>query len=162
MDKVKIRRFEPADQDGVATLIVSIQNEEFGIAITAEDQPDLQEIPEFYQRDSGYFWVAETADGEVVGTIALRDIGDGAGALRKMFVHPEHRGARGLARALLDTLLAHARALQLSRIYLGTTDRFLAAHRFYARNGFALIDHTLLPPTFPRMMVDTRFYALTL
>jgi len=146
----------------VTALIVSIQNEEFGIAITAEDQPDLQEIPEFYQRDAGDFWVAEAANGDVVGTIALRDIGAGAAALRKMFVHPEHRGASGLARTLLDTLLKHARALGLSRIYLGTTDRFLAAHRFYARNGFALIDQTLLPPTFPRMMVDTRFYALTL
>lgn len=157
-----IRRFEPADQAGVAKLIVSIQNEEFGIAITAEDQPDLQEIPDFYQRDAGDFWVAEAADGAVVGTIALRDIGDGAAALRKMFVHPAHRGAKGVARALLDTLLDHARAHGLTRLYLGTTDRFLAAHRFYARNGFALIDPTLLPPTFPRMMVDTRFYALSL
>ncbi len=162
MDKVAIRRFDPADQDGVTDLIVSIQNDEFGIAITAEDQPDLQEIPDFYQRDAGDFWVAQAADGEVAGTIGLRDIGKGAAALRKMFVHPAYRGAAGLARSLLDTLIAHARARGLSRIYLGTTDRFLAAHRFYARNGFKLIDPALLPATFPRMMVDTRFYALTL
>jgi len=162
MDKVEIRRFDPADEEGATALIVSIQNDEFGIAITAEDQPDLQEIPDFYQRDAGDFWVAHTPDGEVVGTIALRDIGDGIGALRKMFVHPAHRGASGLARALLDTLLAHARAHGLARIYLGTIDRFLAAHRFYTRQGFTLVDPVLLPPTFPRMAVDTRFYALSL
>lgn len=162
MDKVAIRRFDPLDQDGVTALIVSIQNAEFGIAITAQDQPDLQEIPEFYQRDAGDFWVAQAPGGEMAGTIALRDIGEGAAALRKMFVHPAYRGARGVARALLGTLLDHARKRGLSRIYLGTADRFLAAHRFYARNGFQPIDPALLPPTFPRMMVDTRFYALTL
>lgn len=162
MDKAAIRRFVPADQDGVAALIVSIQNEEFGIAITAEDQPDLHEIPDFYQRDAGDFWIAQAPGGGIVGTIGLRDIGDGAAALRKMFVHPDYRGAGGLARALLDTLLDHARARGLSRIYLGTSDRFLAAHRFYARNGFQPVDSALLPPTFPRMMVDTRFYALAL
>lgn len=162
MDKVRIRRFAPADQNGVAALIVSIQNEEFGIAITAEDQPDLQEIPDFYQKDGGDFWVAQAHDGQVVGTIALRDIGEGAAALRKMFVHPEHRGPGGVARALLDRLLGHARRQGLARIYLGTTDRFLAAHRFYARHGFAPVDPALLPATFPRMAVDSRFYALTL
>jgi N-acetylglutamate synthase-like GNAT family acetyltransferase len=162
MEQMEIRPFEPSDQDGVTDLIVSIQRDEFGIEITAADQPDLQEIPEFYQRDAGEFWVAHTPDGEVAGTIALRDIGDGSAALRKMFVHPKHRGASGVARALLDTLLDHARARGLGRIYLGTIDRFLAAHRFYARHGFKLIDSALLPPTFPRMAVDTRFYALSL
>jgi hypothetical protein len=84
----------------VPALIVGIQREEFGVPITAEEQPDLQQIPEFYQTDAGNFWVAVAAD-RVVGTIALKDIGAKEGALRKMFVAPEARGkASGVARDL--------------------------------------------------------------
>ena len=50
--------------------------------------------PGFYRRGNGNFWVA-LADGEVVGTLALLDLGEGQGALRKMFVQAPHRGPRG-------------------------------------------------------------------
>jgi N-acetylglutamate synthase-like GNAT family acetyltransferase len=34
-----------------------------------------------------------------------------------------------------------------------------AAHRFYAKHGFARIDAAELPPSFPLMSVDSRFFA---
>jgi RimJ/RimL family protein N-acetyltransferase len=43
---------------------------------------------------------------------------------------------------------------------LGTTAAFLAAHRFYEKSGFRLVDEADLPETFPRMAVDTRFYVI--
>jgi len=156
-----VRRFAADDAAAVLALILSIQREEFGFPITAADQPDLAVIPDFYQTGSGDFWVAEL-DGEIVGTIALTDIGGRAAALRKMFVAPEGRGEAGAARALLETALKHARALALTDLYLGTTDTFLAAHRFYEKNGFTRVAPDDLPPAFPRMAVDTRFYQLRL
>lgn len=120
-----IRPFTPADQSGVLDLILSIQRDEYGIAITAQDQPDLTDIPAFYQSGSGDFWVAH-ADGRLVGTIALRDIGAGQAALRKMFVAASHRGrAAGVAQALLDRLMAEARDRGVGHVWLGTTDRFV-------------------------------------
>ncbi|HEU4325114.1 MAG TPA: GNAT family N-acetyltransferase [Roseiflexaceae bacterium] len=155
---VVIREFVAGDEQGVVELIVPIQREEFGVQITAEDQPDLQSIPEFYQRGAGNFWVALDG-GRVVGTIALLDIGGGQGALRKMFVHPRYRGrASGVAQRLLETLLGWARGHGLAAIFLGTTPQYLAAHRFYEKNGFARIDSALLPETFPIMKVDTIFF----
>ena len=98
-----------------------------------------------------------------IGSVALLDIGDGLGALRKMFVAADCRGAHaGVARRLLGALLDHARARGLSAIYLGTTDKFLAAHRFYEKHGFELVDAVKLPASFPRMAVDSRFYRLKL
>ena len=47
-------------------------------------------------------------------------------------------------------------------VYLGTTAKFLAAHRFYEKNGFVEIDHSELPESFPVMVVDTKFYRLEL
>ena len=159
---MEVLSFIPAFSHGVADLIVAIQQGEFAIDIAYEDQPDLQDIPAFYQNGAGNFWVA--LDGaKVVGTIALKDIGNNQAALRKMFVAANHRGSdKGVAKELLSTLLGHARMAGLKDIYLGTTAEFLAAHRFYEKHGFELIEAADLPESFPRMAVDTRFYRIAL
>ena len=154
--------FTPGYQAQVFDLIVPIQREEFGIDITAADQPDLRAIPTFYQQGAGNFWLALDGD-QVVGTIALLDIGNGQAALRKMFVAPSHRGAAiGTAHHLLDALLDWARGHAVQEIYLGTTAKFLAAHRFYAKRGFIEIAQEALPAAFPIMQVDTKFFRLAL
>jgi hypothetical protein len=82
---IEILPFSSEHQAGVIDVILPIQQSEFGISITLKDQPDLQDIPGFYQRGSGNFWVA-LSGARVVGTISLLDIGGAQGALRKMFV----------------------------------------------------------------------------
>ena len=156
---VRITTFVPVHAAGVASLIVPIQRDEFGIAITLADQPDLSDIPGFYQRGAGNFWVALNGDA-VVGTIALRDIGNGQGALRKMFVASEFRGREhGTAKLLLDELSSWSRVHRLREIFLGTTDKFVAAHRFYEKHGFREIARADLPASFLFMPVDTKFYV---
>jgi len=158
-DKIEITRFETGDEQGVIDLILPIQREEFGFAITAEEQPDLGAIPDFYQSGRGNFWVAR-CKGKIVGSIGLKDIGNGQAALRKMFVASPFRGREfGVAASLLGRLLDEARQGAISEIFLGTTDRFLAAHRFYEKHGFVEIARTELPETFLLMAVDTKFYV---
>ena len=159
---MEIVPFAARFRDEVSRLIVAIQRGEFAIDITAEQQPDLADIPGFYQVRGGGFWVALDAE-RVVGTIGLLDIGSGQGALRKMFVDRDHRGpGHGTAKRLLDTLLDRARARDFRELYLGTTAKFLAAHRFYEKHGFAEVPREALPPAFPIMAVDTKFYRRTL
>ncbi len=162
MTLVRITAYGTAYRQGVADLIVPIQREEFAIDITYEQQPDLADIPGFYQKDGGEFWVA-LDENRVVGSVALLDIGAGQGALRKMFVAASHRGReQKIATRLLAVLLGHAQSHGMTDIFLGTTDRFLAAHRFYEKAGFEGVDPAQLPPSFPRMTVDSRFYRLHL
>lgn len=157
-----IRPFLSSDAEGVASVILPIQQIEFGIPITLDSQPDLQNIPDFYQRDKGNFWVAERDD-RIIGTIGLLDIGHGQAALRKMFVIEPFRGREyAVAGQLLDTLLAWSVAEKIAEIYLGTTSRFLAAHRFYEKNGFVEVAQADLPAAFPVMAVDSRFYRTRL
>ena len=158
MGDVEVRPFEAQDTSGVIDLILAIQRVEFGVAITAADQPDLLEIPEFYQQGRGAFLVA-VDDGLIVGTAALKDIGSAQAALRKMFVAATHRGRdKAVASLLLDRLIQGAASAGVKEIFLGTADVFRAAHRFYEKNGFVQIDPAALPESFPRMAVDTRFY----
>lgn len=156
-----IRTFRPGDEAAVVGVILPIQREEFGFSITGADQPDLARIPAWRQAGSGQFWLAEL-DGQAVGTIALKDIGARAMALRKMVVKPVARGAVGAAQALLDTALAHARKHGVTAVWLGATEALRAAHRFYEKNGFDPVRAEALPQSFPRMAVDKRFYRLEL
>lgn len=155
---VEIAPYSAIHQSGIVDVILPIQQSEFGIPVTLDDQPDLLDIPGFYQKGSGNFWVA-LHEREVIGTIALLDIGHNQGALRKMFVKEPFRGsALGVADKLLRTLLQWCRSRRVSEIYLGTTAKFLAAHRFYEKHGFREIQQTELPISFPVMAVDTKFY----
>ncbi len=155
---IQIVPFNPDYTEQVVDVILTIQNTEFDIPISRAQQPDLDNIPSYYQQKAGNFWVA--LDGErVVGTISLFDIGNGQGALRKMFVHRDYRGSeRGIARQLLHTLFDWARTHDYCEIFLGTTDKFLAAHRFYEKSGFVEVTADVLPPAFPKMPVDNKFY----
>jgi GNAT superfamily N-acetyltransferase len=152
----RITTWTPADRDDVLALIVDIQRGEFGLRITAADQPDLTDVAGFYQAGGGEFWVARD-ERSVAGTIAAIDIGDDTVALRKMFVAEAHRAA-GLAAILMRTLVEWADGRGIQVIYLGTTAVMAAAHRFYEKHGFALVDAGELPERFPRMEVDSRFY----
>ncbi|UZQ52111.1 GNAT family N-acetyltransferase [Clostridium kluyveri] len=118
-------------------MILKIQQEEYKLPITADDQPDLANIDTFYWQNNGNFWVA--VDNQVViGTIAIKNIGNKNATLRKMFVKQEYNRGKdiGVSSNLLLQLLDWAKQENFSRIFLGTTSQFLAAHRFYEKNGF--------------------------
>ncbi len=159
---VEIRPFKQSDTDGVAALIIPIQRDEFGLPITIKQQPDLLDIEGFYRPGVGEFWLA--ADGNrIIGSIALIDFSKGLGAIRKMFVHPDYRGrGQGVATRLFESLRTHATINGITDLYLGTTEKFLAAHRFYEKHGFHAMSDADMPDIFPRMKVDTRFYHLAL
>ncbi len=149
-------------KSAIATLILNIQNNEFNVPVTINDQPDLLDIENFYFKKKGCFWVA--LDGEnLIGTIALIDIDNRQSALRKMFVHKDYRGKeKGVGQLLLDTLVDWCAQKNINEIYLGTVEQLHAAKRFYIKNGFEKLDKAALPRNFPLMQVDTEFFKLIL
>jgi GNAT superfamily N-acetyltransferase len=160
MDKIRIIEYSKEYQEEIIELILSIQRSEFNVSITKEDQPDLKDIENFYQTKNGNFWIA-IYHNQVIGTISLVDIGNGQGALRKMFVKSSFRGKDyQTGKLLLQHLITWSKAHDIFEIYLGTTEKFLAAHRFYEKNNFIQICREALPGAFPVMKVDTRFYQI--
>ncbi|QJB55018.1 GNAT family N-acetyltransferase [Pseudodesulfovibrio sp. zrk46] len=155
---MRITPYVNQSSDEIIKLITTIQIEEFGVATSAEAQPDLRDIPGFYQQGRGNFWLAYVED-DLAGTIAIKDCGDGVCALRKMFVKSEYRGKQhGVAAALMQTLLEGAKAGGVSEIYLGTVDVYHAAHRFYEKNGFVEVARNDVPDSVPLMDVDVKYY----
>ena len=156
---IQVIPFEKKYQDDIINLILHIQQNEFGVPITIHDQKDLLDIDAVYKKEKGNFWIAVQED-KLIASIALIDIGNGEGCLRKMFVQQEFRGKEyGVALLLLDTLMDWAKQKNMSAIYLGTTEVLKASHRFYEKNAFVLSPKEELPKNFPVMEVDTRFYV---
>lgn len=161
MSEVTIVPFEERYTQEVVKLILPIQREEFHIAISIEDQPDLLRIREEYIETGGNFWVA-LSEGKVVGTIALVKLENHCGAIKKMFAAKDFRGEKQVGKKLLDTLVDYCEGQGYERLYLGTVDVLKAAQKFYKKNGFQQIDKSEMPKDYHLMDVDTVFFMRTL
>lgn len=92
------------------------------------------------RRDGVRLWVATDDDvlpGALLATGALAALAPGHEELKSMRTDPRARG-RGIARRMLDHLLADARARGVTRVSLetGSMAFFAPAHALYARAGF--------------------------
>lgn len=159
MNNIKITTYSDKYRQQTIDLVLDIQRNEFGVPATLEEQPDLNDIPAFCKQWKGEFWLALNNNDEVIGTIAILDIDNQQGALRKMFVRADHRGKQfGVGLALLDGLFGWAAQKGMKEVFLGTTEMFVAAHKFYEKNKFDEIAKSELPATFPAMSLDVKFY----
>lgn len=91
-------------------------------------------VAEDFTTPPGVFLLArlESVD---VGCGGLRLLRDGVGEVKRMYVAPSVRG-RGVGRALLRTLLDHARDAGLTRVQLETGTAQPGARALYEGEGF--------------------------
>lgn len=130
---MKLIAYNDTYKQAVIDLILSIQKEEFGVAVDLADQPDLQDIHAHYSQ----FWLAVDEEKGVVGTLGIVKFNERQAVLKKMFVNVEYRG-KSVAQLLLDNLFEYCRIENIKEIYLGTVEQFKAAHRFYEKMAFYL------------------------
>jgi GNAT superfamily N-acetyltransferase len=121
--------FEPQYADGFRSLVADTLRE-FGFELDPEFDTDIDDPASVYAA----MWVAVEGR-EVVGSVALRDLGNGSVELKRMYLRPTQRG-RGLGKQLLGLALAWAREHRFDTVRLDTSERMLAAQRFYEAHGF--------------------------
>lgn len=137
-----IERYQGGRDREIADLVLSIQNDEAGIGLTLDDQPDLKNIVSAYA--TGGFWIAVSGD-RVIGCIGLLGFGR-RGVLKKLFVAASHRGRHGPAEVLLRAVLDRAGELGIESIVLDTPGAATRSHSFYARFGFVPVKFEEFPP----------------
>lgn len=138
---MEIRTYTDVYKDEVINLILDIQNNEAGIGISIEEQPDLLDIASAYLSNGG-FWVA-LEGGNVIGTIGLM-IKRNCGILKKFFVKADYRSCH-IGLSLYNCLLEFAIANSLPHIILDTPSVATKSHKFYEKAGF----HTVTKDTLP-------------
>lgn len=102
---------------------------------TVERSPcRMETIASEYERPRGAFLVLR-ADGRPVACGGVRDLGDGVGELKRMYVVPDARG-RGLGARLLSALEDEARSLGYRRMRLDTAAPLEEAIGLYRGAGY--------------------------
>lgn len=86
------------------------------------------------------FWVASSADGEIVGCGALHVMWEDLAEIRTLAVADGHQGC-GIGNQIVAALLDTARELGVSRVFVLTF-----AVEFFQRHGFAKIDGQAATP----------------
>ena len=150
MEKVEIRHARPADIAAVRAMMREyIEWIALDLAFQ-EINAELDGLPGDYAPPRGVLLVA--ADGDrYAGVIALRPFDTRICEMKRLFIRPEARGL-GLARRLIDALLAEARRLGYAEIRLDTLPMMGAAQALYEAMGF--VD---MPAYYDTPIAGTRF-----
>ncbi len=151
---ISISVYQEYQKEKIAEMMAEIASE-FEQPIFVSRTESVKIIPDNY-------WVA-TCDQEVVGTIAISKKENHCAILTKMFVRKGYRGKEiGLSQNLLQTALKWSRDQGIKHIFLGTMTQFVAAQKFYEKNGFEKINEDELPSDYIKNPLDSIYYRYTI
>jgi N-acetylglutamate synthase-like GNAT family acetyltransferase len=114
----------------VVELVLYVQNIEFEVNISIEEQPDILDIENNYLN----FWIALNENNKVIGCIGLQEKNN-IGIMKKFFVYKEYRET-GIGKKLYDNLLEYSKSYSLKNIVLDTPSNAISSHKIYIKSGF--------------------------
>ena len=156
---MKIIRYENKYKNQMIALILYLQNFDNCVDLSLEEQPDMNDVQHYYQKNGGEFWLAIDDDDNVAGTIGLMKKDMDIGILKKFFVQPDYRGKQhGVSSQLYDKLVTYAKKNRIQQLLLDTPSRCLRAHNFYEKHGFERIVHDELPISYDYPDRDSYLY----
>lgn len=156
---MEIITFEEKYKNQIIDLILDIQNNEAGINLSLEEQPDLLDIHECYEKDGGEFWLAMEND-TVIGTLALMNKGNGNAVLKKAFVKKEYRN-RGILGQLYEKLTEFANEKDIRTFLFDTPSVATNCHRFFGNRGYTRIAKEDMPFPYDYPDRDSYIYVKT-
>ncbi len=133
-----IIEFKEEYREKVIELWLEICVQEFGFEDWKEDIKKTDNYK--YKDNNGNFWIAINNDNEVIGTIALKNLGNEKACLKSLYVKKEYR-KNGIAKKLFNKLMEFVVLNNYKKIELDTYDAFKHAIRFYQKNKFIVKQH---------------------
>jgi len=132
---MQIRTFESTDAAGVKSIISGVMNKEFASEEKAYLYGDLDDISNAYGKLREKFLVAEESAG-VAGCVGIKEDSDSTALLRRLFVHPSHRG-RDVGSMLVDTALDFCKMSHYKKVVFRATSKMNAAIKLLVeKKGF--------------------------
>lgn len=129
-----LRKFKNDDASGVKELILGILAKEYPFDRSAYSDSDLDKIGQTYGGSGDSFFVVDE-EGEVVGTVGVKQESSDEALLRRLFVDLKHR-RRGYGTELLEKAIAFCKEHGYKKIYFRCTDRMSDAMKLCIKKGF--------------------------
>lgn len=129
-----LRPFKKEDTEGVKELILTILTKEYPFDRSAYSDSDLERIDEVYGGKNDSFFVVEE-DGEIVGTVGVKEETSDDALVRRLFVDLKHR-RHGYGTELLQKAMDFCKSRGYKRMYFRCTDRMADAMRLCIKHGF--------------------------
>lgn len=123
---------------------------DFSLCFQGFDE-ELAAMPGKYAPEKAGALLLAKVDGKPMGVVGLRDLGDGACEMKRLYVDPAARGLK-LGRRLAEAIMAEGRKLGYRVMRLDTLHRMAEANRLYDALGFRDI-----PPYIHNPMPDVRY-----
>ena len=131
---ISIRHATDADSAAARSLIESVMVGEFQMTNGMAASPDLVKLSDSYGGKRDLFMVAEK-DGEIIGTVAIKEDSQEVALLRRIFIHKDHRG-KGYGDSLLSEALDYCAEQGYQTVMFRGTDQMKTAIRLCSSRGF--------------------------
>lgn len=142
-----IRHFESRDVEGINAVIKSVFDEYGWLWDPETENRDTYAVEENYHEKGGGFWVLEDS-GQVIGTVGLRDKGDGLCGLYRVYLLKSQRG-RGFGRMLFQFAVSKALEMGFDRMEIWSDKTLDVSHIMYKNAGAELIgDRSVFDPDY--------------
>jgi GNAT superfamily N-acetyltransferase len=96
---------------------------------------DLLDIQKHYFDKNDMFWIAVNDNNRVIGMVGTDTVSETDIWLKRLFVKPEIK-RNGVAGALLNIVVAHAKSRGITSIHTRFSDNYIEASHFYPAKGF--------------------------
>lgn len=143
----KVREYREGDEDGINAVIKSVFDEYGWLWDPKTENKDTYAIRENYHDRGGGFWVLE-ADGQIVGTVALRAKEGDTCTLYRVYV-PAHERGRGYGRSLFRFAIGQARHMGFRKMEIWSDKTLDVSHVMYKNAGAKVIgDRKVFDPDY--------------
>lgn len=131
---MNVRKFDATDQKAVKDLIISIVTKEYPFDRNAYSDSDLNSIGDTYAGAREVFLVLE-ADGQLIGTIGVKEESSDSALIRRFFVHENFRNM-GYGSKLMNEALEFCRLKGYQHALFQGTSKMIKAIELCKKKGF--------------------------
>jgi len=135
---MRVRALMNDDTEKARELILSILTAEYPFDKSAYSDSDLYDLPGTYSGPRDSFFILEE-NGQIVGTVGIKEDSKDVALLRRLFVDPAHR-RKGYGKLLMDEAIKFCKEKAYSSLVFRTTGRMTQAIELCNKRAFKKVE----------------------
>jgi len=139
---MEIRPFKDNEQEKIKNFIVWILEKEFSIKSNEHSEQDLDDLKKNYHQPGCTMLIAEK-EGQLIGTVAIKNENKETALLRRLFIHPAFR-RKGFGLVLLSRAIDFCHLNGYKKIIFRASSNMASAISLCLKHGFKEDERAIL------------------